>query len=234
MLIDLANRILEMLGKHTRVPKEFPTGFLLAEGLSKSLALVRGILRGRGYVFVHRRVVIRGRNAKIGHFVTLEHDVSINTFSKDGIEIGMRSKIGAYTIISATNHFSRLGKGVRMGSDSGIGQFGFIGALGGVEIGNDVIMGQYVSFHASNHSFQTDDIPIRLQGSTCIGIRIESDVWVGAKVTFLDGTVVRSHSVVAAGAVVSGEFPPNVIIGGVPARILRHIGETEGPDATAP
>ena len=85
-------------------------------------------------------------------------------------------------------------------------------------------MGQYVSFHASNHVFSDNSRPIKDQGVTSQGIRIEDDVWVGAKVTFLDGTVVRSHSVVAAGAIVAGEFPPNALIGGVPARVLKTLG----------
>ena len=41
--------------------------------------------------------------------------------------------------------------------------------------------------------------------------------------TFLDGSKIGNNSVVAAGAVVNGEFPDNVVIGGVPAKILKHI-----------
>ena len=42
--------------------------------------------------------------------------------------------------------------------------------------------------------------------------------------TILKGTVIGKNSVVAAGAVVSGEFPANVVIGGVPAKVIREIG----------
>jgi acetyltransferase-like isoleucine patch superfamily enzyme len=41
-------------------------------------------------------------------------------------------------------------------------------------------------------------------------------------VTILDGTVVGNGCVIAAGAVVVGEFPDNVVIGGVPARVLKQ------------
>ena len=40
----------------------------------------------------------------------------------------------------------------------------------------------------------------------------------------LKGTAIGKNSVVAAGSVVSGEFPANVVIGGVPARVIREIG----------
>ena len=52
---------------------------------------------------------------------------------------------------------------------------------------------------------------------------IGNNIWIGAKVTLLDGSKVGDNSVIAAGAVVSGVFPNNVVIGGVPAKILKTI-----------
>ncbi len=45
--------------------------------------------------------------------------------------------------------------------------------------------------------------------------------WIGAKVTILDGTIIGDNSVVAAGAVVRGQFPDNCVIGGIPAKIYQ-------------
>ena len=56
-------------------------------------------------------------------------------------------------------------------------------------------------------------------------IEIGENVWIGNRVTLLSGTVIGDNSVVAAGAVVKGEFPANVMIGGVPARIIKNIGD---------
>jgi acetyltransferase-like isoleucine patch superfamily enzyme len=44
----------------------------------------------------------------------------------------------------------------------------------------------------------------------------------------LPGTTLGRNTVVAAGAVVSGEFPDCCVIGGVPARILRRWVDGEG------
>ena len=52
------------------------------------------------------------------------------------------------------------------------------------------------------------------------GVKIGNDCWIGAKATILDGTVIGDHCIVAAGAVVKGVFPDNVIIGGIPAKII--------------
>ncbi|SOB97706.1 acetyltransferase-like isoleucine patch superfamily enzyme [Rhodobacter sp. JA431] len=217
------NRLLAAAGKDVKISEDIPLMFLVSEILTRSVSLLRGFIRLQKPVFIYRNVQIRGRNLKIGKFVSLERGVVLNTYAQTPIEIGTHSRIGAHTIISASNNFTNLGKGVKIGANSGIGQFGFIGASGGVTIGSKVIMGQFVSFHASNHVFSDLECPIKDQGTTAVGIIVEDDVWVGAKVTFLDGAIVREHSVVAAGAVVSGEFPPNVVIGGVPARVIKTL-----------
>lgn len=64
-------------------------------------------------------------------------------------------------------------------------------------------------------------MPIRQQGVYGKGIKIGKNCWIGAKATFLDGTVIGNGCVVAAGAVVKGNFPDNSIIGGVPAKIIK-------------
>lgn len=97
-----------------------------------------------------------------------------------------------------------------------------MGCAGGIEIGDDTIIGNYVSFHSENHNFQVRDIPIRLQGVNRKGIKIGQNCWIGAKATILDGTQIGNGCVIAAGAVVSGIFPDNVVIGGVPARIIKN------------
>lgn len=57
-------------------------------------------------------------------------------------------------------------------------------------------------------------------------IVLEDDVWIGHGATILSGVRIGAGSVVAAGAVVSRNVPPNVIVGGVPARVLRPRFET--------
>jgi acetyltransferase-like isoleucine patch superfamily enzyme len=118
---------------------------------------------------------------------------------------------------------SKYGVGLTIGNNSAFGRFTEFGAAGGIEIGNDVIAGSYISFHSENHNFSDSSLLIREQGVTSKGIKIGNNVWIGAKATFLDGSIIGNNCVVAAGAVVNGVFPNNVIIGGVPAKILKEI-----------
>ena len=54
-------------------------------------------------------------------------------------------------------------------------------------------------------------------------MEIQDNVWIGNDVTILKNTKIGSNSIVATGAVVAGVFPKNVIIGGIPAKIIRTL-----------
>ncbi|MCH3883135.1 MULTISPECIES: acyltransferase [Tenacibaculum] len=54
-------------------------------------------------------------------------------------------------------------------------------------------------------------------------ITIKDNVWIGANSFILPGVTIESGSVIAAGSIVSKDVPKNVIIGGVPAKILKTL-----------
>jgi acetyltransferase-like isoleucine patch superfamily enzyme len=56
-------------------------------------------------------------------------------------------------------------------------------------------------------------------------IVIGKKVWIGAQVTILPGVTIGDNSIIAAGAVVTKDLPANSLAGGVPAKILKTIGE---------
>lgn len=220
----LARRGLSTLGKDGAVSTELPSALVISVAQRRARWLLRGLLRFRRIVFVGPGVIVRGKaNIDIGSGSTLGPHCQIDGYSREGVKLGKRVNIGGYTIVSCTGHLAKYGRGIIVGDDSGIGEFGYIGAAGGVTIGRDVIMGQYVSFHSQQHRYADVSKLIRQQGTTEAGIVIGDNCWIGAKATFLDGSVVGSHSVVAAGAVVRGEFPSRSLIAGIPAKVLRSL-----------
>lgn len=93
----------------------------------------------------------------------------------------------------------------------------------GIEIGDNVLVGTAVTVMDSD--FHDIEPSRRLTGTPKTGkVVIADNVWIGDRVTILKGTTIGKNSVVAAGAVVSGAFPANVVIGGVPAKVIREIG----------
>jgi len=54
-------------------------------------------------------------------------------------------------------------------------------------------------------------------------IVLEDNVWIGANSTVLGDVTIGKNSVVAAGAVVTKDVPPNCIVGGVPAKIIKKL-----------
>lgn len=61
------------------------------------------------------------------------------------------------------------------------------------------------------------------QGFTKLGyIRNDDDVWIGDRVTILQNVHIHSHSVIAAGAVVTKDVAEYAIVGGVPAKVIRY------------
>lgn len=216
--------LLKIFGKTYSPDPGLPKKLIVKIVVQRFLWLTRGVLKIRKLIFLGNSVSLIGiGSSEIGRYCTFERYCVIDGYGRRPLKVGDRTKIGAYSIISTTSHLSKLGVGLSIGSDCGVSEYCYFGSSGGITIGNDVIMGQYVSFHSENHVFSDVDIPIRLQPVVSEGIVLGNNIWIGAKATILDGSVVGDNCVIAAGAVVRGSFPSNCVIGGVPAKILKSI-----------
>lgn len=221
---SIFQNLLKRFGKTYTIDDNIPNSFIFSIIQKRFWMLFRGYLFYRKVVFIGKNVkFLNKKNIFLNKNVTIENNVIIDGYCHDKVVIGSNSKIGSFSEVSCTGHFSKYGKGFYFGNNSGVGKFAFFGAAGGIKIGDNVIMGEYVSFHSQNHVFSDKNELIRNQGVTSKGIEIKNNVWVGAKCTFLDGAFVGSNSVIAAGALVKDKFPNNVLIAGVPARIIKEI-----------
>lgn len=209
-----------------QVSHDFPNSLLLYLCISYGIDLIRGFLcYGRPKVFVGKKSRFFGKKRiKFGEILKISENVFIDaTCAKDGfgVTLGDNCSIGINTRIECTGSLSFLGKGFKCGNNCGLGTDSFYGCAGGIEIGNDVIVGNFVSMHSENHNFSDPNTPIRLQGVNHKGIKIGDNCWIGAKATILDGSRIGNGCIVAAGAIVTGIFPDNSIIAGVPAKVIK-------------
>lgn len=197
--------------------------------------LLRYIIHGLRGVLIHSqapsKLNIFGKNVailckrrfKIGKHCIIGNNISISCLGTDGVVLGNSVSLGDYSKLVVSSDLTNLGHYIRIEDGVGIGEFSRVGGSGGVTIGRNTIIGQYFSCHPENHIFTDINKPIKQQGTVRAPIIIGEDCWVGAKVTILAGTNIGKHSVVAAGSVVSGNFPPFSVIGGIPAKIIKDI-----------
>lgn len=94
---------------------------------------------------------------------------------------------------------------------------------GGIFIGDGVLIGHNVVLATLNHAMQ----PERRSDMFPAPIHIGKRVWIGSNATVLPGVTIGDGAVVAAGAVVTRDVPANTVVGGVPAKVIRHIHEEE-------
>ncbi|OUN06991.1 acetyltransferase [Flavonifractor sp. An92] len=94
---------------------------------------------------------------------------------------------------------------------------------GGIYLGDGALIGHNVVLATLNHAKSPKDRSSMLPAP----IRIGKHVWIGSNATVLPGVTIGDGAIVAAGAVVTHDVPENTIVGGVPARVLRHLSEEE-------
>lgn len=221
----LVERVMKDAGRTYSIDPEIPRSFLFGEYLRRATQLFRGIVTMRRKAFRGAGVRIMCKsNVRLGPLSTIGAGSIIDASGTRGVSLGRGAKLGRRVIVTTTSQLSKRGVGLTIGEYSGIGDHAHIGCSGGVTIGRDVIAGPYVTFHSQEHISDNVFAPIRGQGTRESEIVIEDDVWIGARATFLAGAMVRRGSIVAAGSVVRGEFPPYSVIGGVPAKVIKQRG----------
>ena len=149
-----------------------------------------------------------GTNVRLAPFVNLY-----------GCEIGDDTKIGAFVEIQ---------KGARVGSRCKISSHSFV--CEGVTIEDEVFVGHGVTF--VNDSFP--------RATTAGGTLQSEQDWsvertlvrrgasIGSGATILANVTIGERAMIGAGSVVTRDVPPNAVVAGNPARVLRHVDVETG------
>ena len=133
--------------------------------------------------------------------------------------IGKRSVVESFSCINNAVGDVVIGDYTRIGLHCTV--------IGPVTIGNHVNLAQGITVSALNHNFEDTRLRIDEQGVNTSEIVIDDDVWIGANAVITAGVHIGRHSVVAAGAVVTKDVPEYSVVGGVPAKVIRTIRQTD-------
>lgn len=115
-------------------------------------------------------------------------------------------------------HTDRLSIGSHFGVNTGC----YINAIGGIEIGNHVLLGSNITISSGVHPISGAYPPIYSRPTIPKKITIEDDVWIGAGAVILPGITLKKGTVVGANAVVTKDTQEYSIVVGVPAQIKGY------------
>jgi maltose O-acetyltransferase len=109
------------------------------------------------------------------------------------------------------------------GEDCLIGPGCYIDLAGKIIFEDHVSVGPQVMFITGTHSIGPSQS--RLGQLIMKDIVIGSGTWIGARCTILPGVTIGKGAVIAAGAVVTKDIPPNSLAAGIPARVVRQLDD---------
>jgi len=158
--------------------------------------------------------------ARVAPDVVLGPDVTIHGFvNLYGCEIGAESRIGAFVEIQ---------RGARIGARVKVSSHAFI--CEGVTIEDEVFVGHGVMFTNDKYPRATTagGVPQGEADWTLLPTRVKRGASIGSNATILCGVTIGERAIVGAGAVVTRDVPDGAVVAGVPARVLRYVGEGEG------
>lgn len=115
--------------------------------------------------------------------------------------------------------YTDFGKNIVVGKDVFINQNCTFMDRGGITLEDHVLIAPRVNLITINHTID----PRRRRDTESKPIHICKNVWIGAGATVTPGVSIGENSIIAAGAVVLKDIPPNVMAAGVPARVIKEL-----------
>lgn len=128
------------------------------------------------------------------------------------------TKVDETTTIFAPFHIN-FGRFINIGKHVFINHGCSFLDMGGITLEDQVLIGPKVNLVTENHPLD----PVNRRALVCKPIIIRRNAWIGAAATVLPGVTIGENAVVAAGAVVTTNVPANVVVAGVPAKIVKYI-----------
>ena len=109
---------------------------------------------------------------------------------------------------------------LELGNNIYIAKGSWLNAIGGIKFEDEVVLAPYVVMSSSNHGFK--DGSVQRGGSHPSPIHIGFGSWIAGHSVIAAGVTVGKGNIVAANSVVTKDTPDNVIVAGVPAKVVKE------------
>ena len=153
-------------------------------------------------------------DVKIGKQVYIGDQVSLI------VEKGAALHIADHSFIGESCYIKCFGGQIEIGRDVSINSKSFINGCGGVKIGDNTRIGTQSIIIASNHKFDDPDVLVK-DAITKKGVRLGENIWLGARVTVLDGVQIANDTVIGACSLVTKPLTESGVYVGVPAKKIK-------------
>lgn len=119
--------------------------------------------------------------------------------------------------------YVNIGQFTRIGKNVYINHLCSMLDMGTITIGDDVLIGPKVNILSEEHPVN----PAERKALMVRPVVIKNGAWIGAGATILPGVTVGENSIVAAGAMVNKDVPDNTVVGGIPAKVIKKIDQSD-------
>jgi maltose O-acetyltransferase len=127
---------------------------------------------------------------------------------------GRNFQISSGTVIGSTSNMI-------IGNDVFIGNYCWFQGFGGIILEDEAMLGPFTCLATNNHTRKNRSW--RYADGECAPIILKRGSWTGAHVVVIAGVTIGEGSAIGAGAVVTSDVPPDTIVAGVPARIIKQL-----------
>lgn len=154
----------------------------------------------------------------LNHLIRESHDVELRKLLKHcGTNVGIRQPV----MIEGPEN-------VVIEDDVSVAAFAHFWGQGGITIGKGSMIASHVAITSLTHD---PDAPVMRDSLISLPVVIGPNVWIGAHAVIFPGVTIGANSVVAAGSIVRADVPPDTVVAGVPARVVRKKVAAAAPDA---
>lgn len=119
--------------------------------------------------------------------------------------------------------YTDCGKNITIGKNVFINMGCKFQDQGGITIDDGTLIGHNVVIATLNHEME----PSRRSDLHPAPVRVGKDVWIGSGAVILPGVTIGDGAIIGAGAVVTKDVPDNVVVAGVPAKVIRKLKNKE-------